>query len=151
MSDNWLIFIPTRPDHVPDPHAQEAARALLVELLPRADEVTVSVSPEIQFVDPFGNWSGVRCPLCHADLEEEEWWMEAMGMAFETAFENLTVITPCCGGTTNLNDLDYIWPAGFSRFCLEARNPNVADLDVQAVKRLESILGCQLRRIWRHL
>jgi len=150
MSDNWMTLIPTRPDHVPAPHAQEAARALLAELLPWADEVTASVSPQIVFVDPFENWSGVRCPLCHADIIEE-WWMEALGMAFETAFANLTVLTPCCGGTTNLNDLDYIWPAGFSRFCLEARNPNVKDLDAQAVKRLESILGCQLRRIWQHV
>ena len=149
MSDNWLIFIPTRPDHVPAPHAQEAARALLEELLPQAQEVTASVSPEIEFVHPFGNWSGVRCPLCHADIED--WCIETLTTTSETAFKNLTVITPCCGGTTNLNDLDYIWPAGFSRFCLEARNPNVEDLDVQAVKRLESILGCQLRRIWQHV
>jgi hypothetical protein len=133
MSDNWLIFIPTRPDHVPTPHAQEAARALLAELLPQAHEVTASVSPEIEFVHPFG-----RC-------------IETLTTTSETAFKNLTVITPCCGGTTNLNGLDYIWPAGFSRFCLEARNPNVEDLDVQAVKRLESILGCQLRRIWQHV
>jgi hypothetical protein len=148
MSDNWIILIPTRPDHVPAPHAQEEARALLAELLPQA-EVTASVSPEIEFVHPFGNWSGVRCPLCHADLED--WCIEAITMASETAFANLTVITPCCGGTTNLNDLDYIWPAGFSRFCLEAHHPNVEDLDVQTVKRLESILDCQLRRIWQHV
>jgi len=149
MSDNWIILIPTRPDYVPDPHAQEAARALLAEVLPEADEVTAAVSPEIELVHPFGNWSGVRCPLCRADLEE--WYVEAVTKASEMAFANLTVTTPCCGGTANLNELDYIWPAGFSRFCLEARNPNVKDVDVQAVKRLESILGCPLRRIWRHL
>lgn len=148
MSDNWIILIPTRPDYVPNPHAQQVARDLLMELLPEA-EVTALVSPEIEFVHPFGNWSGVRCPLCHVDIED--WCIEAIKTASETAFENLTVITPCCGGTTSLNDLDYIWPAGFSRFCLEAMNPNVEDLDVQEVKRLESILGCQLRRIWRHL
>jgi hypothetical protein len=148
MSDNWIILIPTRPDYVPDPHARETARALLAEFLPQA-EVTAPVSSEIEFVHPFENWSGVRCPLCHADIEE--WCIEAITRESETAFENLTVTTPCCGGTTSLNDLDYIWPAGFSRFSLEAYRPNVEQLDVQAVKRLESILGCPLRLIWRHL
>jgi hypothetical protein len=68
MSDNWIILIPTRPDYVPDPHARETARALLAEFLPQA-EVTAPVSSEIEFVHPFENWSGVRCPLCHADIE----------------------------------------------------------------------------------
>jgi len=31
MPDNWIILIPTRPDDVPEPQAQEAARALLAE------------------------------------------------------------------------------------------------------------------------
>ena len=62
MSDNWIIFIPTRPDYVPNPPAQQAARDLLAELLPQA-EVTASVSPEIEFVHPFGSWcvDGVCC------------------------------------------------------------------------------------------
>lgn len=148
MSDNWLILIPTRPNHVPDPQAQEAARALLAELLPEA-QVKASVSPKIEFVHPFGNWSGVRCQLCLADIED--WCIEAIDKASETAFENLSVFTPCCGGAASLNDLDYGWPAGFARFSLEAQNPNVKELDAQVVQRLESILGCRLRRIWRHL
>jgi len=148
MSDNWITFIPTRPDHVPSPQAQQVARDLLAQVLPDA-EVTARVCEQIELVHPYENWSGVRCPLCKADLED--WYVEAVQAASESAFADLTVITPCCGGTTNLNELDYVWPAGFSRFRIEAMNPNVKDVDAEVVKRLESILGCPLRRIWQHL
>ncbi len=73
-----------------------------------------------------------------------------MDKAYASAFEELAITLPCCGGTTSLNDLDYDWPAGFAKFVLEAMNPNVKDLDVEAVNRLEATLGCALRRIWTH-
>src|SRR5438093_1118722 len=50
-----------------------------------------------------------------------------------------------------LNDLRYVWPAGFARFVLQARNPGLQGaMDLPAVDRaaLEAIVGCRLRTIW---
>ena len=71
-----------------------------------------------------------------------------MSRAFESAFVSLTVSVPCCGSTISLNDLHYERPAGFARFVLEARNPNVADLPEEEIAGLSSILGASLRLIW---
>jgi hypothetical protein len=52
--------------------------------------------------------------------------------------------------STTLNDLKYEWPAGFARFIIDARNPNVDDIDGRDMESLESILGIQLKTIRAH-
>jgi hypothetical protein len=149
MSDNWLQFIPTDPEFQPSTDSAETARRLLASFVPEADEVNAEFKPYLEFFHPGGNWSGVKCPACATDLEA--WWNDAMATASETAFRDLSVTTPCCGAVTSLNDLTYVWPAGFARFVLEAMNPNVENLTLAQEEQLAKRLGGRLRKIWVHI
>jgi hypothetical protein len=145
MSDNWIKLIPRDPNYQPTVKAAKSARDLLASFVPDADEVDFSFMDEVEFVDPLGNWSGVRCYACGADAEP--WWREAYGKGFP----ELTMKAGCCGASVSLNELEYVYPAGFAKFVLEAMNPNVKDLKVTQMKKLSQCLGCDLRRIWVHL
>ena len=149
MSDNYLRFIAADPMYVPDPAAAADARLYLARLVPDADEVTATITDQIEFIDQGANFERVSCPRCGADLDEG-WWSEAVDAASKTGFARLDVTVPCCGSALSLNELDYQWPAGFARFVLEAMNPNVPDLRKEDVDELTSILGTPLRRIWTH-
>ena len=153
MSDNYITLIPEDPNYLPPAQAQEEARALLETFVPEADEVTIRVSEEFIFEGP--PISGVLCPVCRVDIEE--WFEELLDETAEahseehSNFSDLTAITLCCGSTISLNDLDFGWPAGFSRFALDALNPNVPDLEPAQLHALENVLGCKLKRIWEHV
>jgi len=74
-----------------------------------------------------------------------------MDLASKANFADLNTKTTCCQALVSLNDLNYIWPAGFGSFVLEAMNPNVADLQPTQETQLQAVLGCNLRKIWLHL
>src|SRR5207244_404446 len=103
---------------------------------------------EVVFVDAGGNWEGVRCPVCDADLEE--WWADAVDKSYQTHFQHLDVVLPCCGAVISLNDLKYPWAVGFARFVLSARDPDIPELPREGVAALEKVLGCGVRAIWVH-
>jgi hypothetical protein len=149
MSDNWLQFVPTDPTYRPSLDAAQAARSLLVAMAPRSDEVNVKFLDKIEFFHPGSNWSGVKCNACGADAES--WWKKAMATAARNNFKALSVTAPCCGAHTSLNDLTYVWPAGFASFAIEAMNPNIDDLSDLHQKELATCLGCDLRKIWMHI
>lgn len=149
MSDNLLRFIPVDPDFMPDESSAERARASFAAMVPAADEVTATRSENVQFVDAGANFERVSCPRCGKALTIE-WWQDRMDEAFSHNFAMLAVTSPCCGMNISLNDLNYDWPAGFARFVLEARNPNVTDLRAEDVARLAEIVGSPLRRVWTH-
>lgn len=150
MSDDYLRFIPIDPTYVPNAEARSEAVALLRMLAPRADEVTATVTDEVGFVDPGGNFESVSCPACGREVTS--WWNDAISRAWETRFADLSATLPCCGLETSPNDRRYEWPAGFAGFVLEVRNPWIAgpELPAEAIERLERTLGCRLRRIWAH-
>ena len=106
------------------------------------------MTERVEFVDQGGNFEGVYCPVCGADLGE--WWPAAMDRAHAGHFADLAVTAPCCGAALSLNDLRYEWPAGFARFVLEAMNPGVPDLPATTLAELEQRLGAPLRVIWAH-
>jgi len=149
MSDNWLIFIPTDPDALPSRAAADKAVELLKTFVPEAYEVLAKFSERTEFHCGCGNWSGVNCPKCGTDVEE--WWKDAMDKAWESEFKNLSVTTPCCGHSTTLNDLNYVWPAGFSCFVLEAMKPNIRQTTAEQDQALSEALCLKLRKIWVHI
>jgi hypothetical protein len=101
----------------------------------------------IQFIDPGGNFERVLCPTCASDITD--WWTTAMDAAWQSSFADLSISVPCCGITTSLNDLQYEWPAGFARFTLAARNPNLErELSFKQLDELQEILGCRLRQVF---
>src|SRR5438045_4682754 len=113
MSDTLLRLIPQQPTHVPSAGARERAQLVLSRSVPFADDIGWRVTQHVRFVDCGGNLEVVRCPRCGTDVGE--WWSLAMELAHEQQFQDLRVTTPCCGARTSLNDLDYVWPAGFAR------------------------------------
>ena len=149
MSDSWLKFVPTDPTARPSSASADQAVQLLESFAPEADSVSARFTEKIEFVDPGGNWSGVACAKCGADVEL--WWRDAMDRAHSKSFDDLRVITPCCGEATSLNELRYVAPAGFARFVIESLNPNINDLTEQQQTELANCLRLPLRKIWVRL
>jgi len=149
MSDDWLIFIPTDPEALPSRAAADKAAELLKTFAPEAHEVVAKSSEGTEFHRGCGNWSGVNCPKCGTDVED--WWKDAMDRASASEFKNLSITTPCCGHSTTLNDLNYLWLAGFSRFVLEALNPNIRQTTAEQDQALSEALGLKLRKIRVHI
>lgn len=149
MSDNYLQYVPVDSKFRPTAAAAEQARALLEAFVPEAEEVNIISEEQVRFFHPYGNWSGVRCPIFGEDAES--WWKEAMSASYETGFTDLNVIAGCCGASVSLNDLNYVWPAAFGCFALEAMNPNVPDLTPSQKQQLMACLGCELRTVQGHV
>jgi len=126
MSDNWLQYIPKKPQFRPSAQAAAEAESLLSLFMPEAETVEAKFMSGVSFFHPGGNWSGVHCPACGADAEA--WWNEAMEAAAKSQFKNLRCVAVCCNATVSLNGLKYLWPAAFGSFVLEAMNPNLRNL-----------------------
>jgi hypothetical protein len=150
MSDNWLMFIPNDPETLPSRAAADRAVELLRTFVPEAyGEVLAKFADRTEFHSGGTNWSGVNCPRCGTDIEV--WWEDAMDKASASEFKDLSVITSCCEYLTTLNDLSYGWPAGFSRFVIEAMNPNINQTTPEQDQALSEVLGFELRKIWMHI
>src|ERR1700722_18500832 len=126
MSDNWLRYIPSEPNFQPTLSAAEKAQLLLASFALRADQVRFEFTADVRFIDPGSNWTTGKCSACGPDAQS--WWKNAMSALYKAKFSNLEVIAPCCGARVSLNDLDYVWPAGFARFVIEAKNPGLKNL-----------------------
>jgi hypothetical protein len=146
MSDTLLELVPVVPTFQPGPEAAARAERLLRALLPHAESVRAEFKPSVVFVDPGGNWSGVACPLCGADVES--WWGESMQAARQSNFEQLDIVTRCCAKEISLNDLRYAAPAAIGRFVLEAVNPNCARLADAELTPIAECLGIEVRQVW---
>lgn len=149
VSDGWLIIVPLDPLAAPEAGAVEAARQVVEDGLPDAHEVTVEAASNPQFIDAGVNFERVTCPFCGADLGD--WWPVAMQDANKRDFEELSLVTPCCGTHTTLNDLSYDWPQAFSRLSIHAMNPNVRELPPAVKDDVERRLGTPTRIIWKHI
>ncbi|WP_431222890.1 hypothetical protein ACQ86O_22260 [Serratia sp. L9] len=148
MSDTWLRFVPEEPSFTPTAAAAELARNLFAEFLPESEKVSAIFTDSIEFIDAGGNWSGVACPHCAKNAED--WWADAVDKSCEGAFQDLLVVTPCCGTQVSLNNLHYGWPVAFACFVLEAEDPD-RDLQPDQTEQLTQILGCKLRKVWAHI
>jgi hypothetical protein len=150
MSDDYMKLVPTNASYVPTAEAQREAIALLRTFAPKADEVSAETTDHIEFIDCGSNWSGVQCPPCDVTLDDE-WWADSMDAASVTSFVDLAVDLPCCARRGVLSDLKYVWPVGFARFILQARNANLGgQLQPEKSSQLEAVLGCRLRLILAH-
>jgi hypothetical protein len=148
MSDRILRLIPTDPNRVPDSGAQDQARQLLTSFLPQAAEISITAAEEVRFIDAGSNFKRVACCTSGTDLAIA-WWQQAMDIAYQTRFEDLSAVVPCCRAVCSLNDLIYEWDQGFARLVLEARNPGT-DLGDDEIRAIERALDCTLRTIWAH-
>lgn len=147
MSDDWMRIVPRDPQFAPPPSEVEQAIADAMRgALGTWDELTFERHDAPVFIDAGSNWEGVRCPSCHADLEET--WGDLMD-AWNTSGQ-LVQELPCCAQRTSLNDLDYGSACGFARFAVSVRNPARALTDDQCDK-IGELFGVQVRVVLRHL
>lgn len=149
MSDSFLKLIPTDPMYVPEKIRHDSVMGILRSYLPQSDEISIEVSDRIKFIDQGRNFERVICPLCNTELTIAQ-WQSFMNEAYKTHFKELVVTMLCCRSNCSLNDLRYELSAGFAQFSLIAMNPN-SDLTADQIKHLESLLGCNLRKVWQRI
>ena len=151
MSDHWVALIPRDPEYVPSSSQAEAALAFLRELAPESEEVTATTDDRILFRDCGENLESISCPFCSASLDHD-WWSDRMSEDHDgQGFFLRSFRVPCCGESASLNQLIYRFDEGFSRFILEAMNPNIGRLTAHQVERLTGLLGTPLRVIYQQI
>jgi hypothetical protein len=146
VSDNWLRLIPTAPTWVPDRSGEARGKVALQKMAPNAIEVSAESYDEINFVDCGGNFQGIFCSSCGAEVPVF-WWHEAMDRAHEFRFIELQVTMACCAAVASLNDLQYDWPMGFAQWQLVAVGPERLELTDVEIRELEDAVGHSLRQI----
>lgn len=135
---------------MPSEEAADAALNLLSAIVPYRDSIEAKRYPGIRFVDQGGNFERIQCPSCRSEIPSSQWrdWMDESHL---TGFSSRSVVLVCCGSESDLNDLIYQGPAGFSRFVLEIMNPNPAHwLSREDEVRIGNALGCRIRQILAH-
>lgn len=122
------------------------------EIAYEADEITAETSEWIRFRDCGVNLETIRCPICKVQLSID-WWKTQMPdeECWDDAFELKPITLPCGDVADSLNDLDYDFDQGFSRFILDVMNPRIGQLDDSDISRLEEILGCRIKIIYQHV
>lgn len=123
MSDTWFILIPADRNYVPAASSRRRAVELLRGFAPKAQAVRSKVTPTIEFIDCGGNWEGVACPACGADMEQ--WFAGELERTGAAGFCDLSAVAPCCAAKVSLDGLRFGSQVGFSRFVLETRNPSL--------------------------
>jgi hypothetical protein len=147
MSDTFLHLIPNKPNLVPEKLNQDRAKKYLDSFFKNANVEFVETD-DIEFVNPMANFENVYCNLCGRDIKIES-WQYAIEQAYKSKLKDISFVTPCCQKTTNLNDLNYQWPAGFAKFTISISKPP-EDINEDQLKELENILGTKIRKIWAH-
>ncbi|BFM48756.1 hypothetical protein [Marinomonas sp. THO17] len=160
MSDNYLKLIPFDMNFVPDERSHQEAINYLEQLTPGGGEVEIEVYSKVTFIDQGQNLEEIICPSCEASLKndpfsEEESDCEKLFCQIDEQSENgeleeSLIKMPCCNAAVKTTDLEFKWPAGFSKFELSALNPDIEPLSKEQIAALSKILGCELREIWAH-
>jgi hypothetical protein len=125
MSDSFLRLIPEQPEFASSAEAGQTAIGILKVLMPSAAAVNTHVFQEIRFVDPGINFERVLCPHCREVITDH--WSGWMDDSSKSRFTQRRIVLPCCKKESDLSDLVYEWPAGFTRFVLEIENPKPAE------------------------
>src|ERR1700728_53288 len=113
MSDDWMIVIAADPLAMPPREHAEAAFGLLKVMRPKAQDPELYLSDKPDFFHCGANFGNVFCPFCTSDIME--WWSKRIDAWWKNADRrDLSVVTPCCGRATTLNDLDYDRPQGMA-------------------------------------
>ena len=151
MSDNYIHIIPAEAGAMPAEERRQEAVLYFRAIAPKANEVIVTISDHLWFVDCGGNFGKIYCPSCRAVIELRIWqhWMDDdfVNPGFTLTDHSM----PCCGARHTLHELGYAWAQGFARCDIRAMNPNIGKLSDEHQNRFEEILGCRVRVIYEHM
>lgn len=115
----------------------------------KADDVKTFVYETPVFVDCGSNLKTISCPHCGKGLDFS-WWGESMDTASEDNFKELSVIMPCCGKESTLNDLLYDFPCGFACIEFDIFNPST-NFDNKTLSIIMDLLGNPIRMVHAHI
>lgn len=148
MSDYVVKIIPTDYTYSV---TKEQADCILKFIMSKinADNIKTSIYETPAFVDSGSNLAAISCPHCGTQLDFS-WWGEAMDTASEDHFKELSIIMPCCGKGSTLNDLLYDFPCGFACIEFDILNPS-ADFDKEPLSIIKDLLGCPIRMVHAHI
>ncbi|TXK83444.1 hypothetical protein [Paenibacillus sp. N3.4] len=141
MSAVVIKLIPKDPEFVPDDTKLSQLKEWIATNVSN-NKTEYILTDEVRFIDQGGNFENVSCPFC-SNIITLDWWSEEMDKASETSFHNLSVVTDCCNKDTYLNELEYKWNAGFSRFSIEIMNPK-DELNENNMEYIGELLGCPI-------
>ncbi|MBQ7775490.1 MAG: hypothetical protein IJ379_06165 [Lachnospiraceae bacterium] len=113
-----------------------------------ADSIEIRGYKEVTFIDCGGNLQAIRCPSC-GEVLDFDWWGEAMEKAGESGFAELQAVTPCCGKSVSLNDLQYDMACGFARCEVVILNPQ-AEPAQEVLEEIEKMLGASVKIVRAH-
>ena len=151
MSDDWILIVPKRPEHVLSLDKAVAGLELLKELMPDADENELVQNERVQFFDCGTNLETITCPRCSADIDFD-WWGDTMSTDYDekTGFQLNENRLPCCSMFASLDELIYAFHQTFGRFALSAMNSNIGKMSDDAVGKLEAALDCEVSVVYKH-
>lgn len=146
MSDHFLVVIPADPA-AELPQSATALRDALAALA-AASEARIKDYGKLQFIDCGENFEGIACPVCRAAISTDQWhaWMDEDWHG-EDGFHLHRHTVPCCKVDLLLSELVYVWPQGFARWFVSARNEGRGPLTMDEVAKLESVAGMPLKAI----
>lgn len=148
MSDYIVKIIPTDFAYSV---TKEQANCILKFLRSKinADNIQALIYATPAFVDSGSNLEKISCPHCGTQLDFT-WWGESMDAASEGNFKELSVIMPCCGKKSNLNDLHYDLLCGFACIEFDILNPST-DFDNETISNIKDLIGCPIRLVHSHI
>lgn len=148
MSDYLVKIIPAEPENKITMEAAEAITKRIYESI-KSDTVEFKSEGSPFFVDCGSNLDEIKCPIC-GEVLDFGWWGEAMEEAGENRFLDLSVVLPCCGAKSSLNELKYHFPCGFARTVITIHNPEEG-ISEELLMEIERIAGISVKVIHSHL
>ena len=144
MSDYYERLIPKIVGEKPNKVNLKCIQKLLVKNGIVCDDVVIVETDEIRFIDCGGNLEKIVCNHCNSDISS--YWGDLMSQSAETGFEDRNYKTQCCNKMNFLENIDYYFDVGFSRFVIELFNPS-KQIDLKVIREIEDIIGLELKCI----
>ncbi|MCL5426139.1 MAG: hypothetical protein M1154_11030 [Gammaproteobacteria bacterium] len=152
MSDNHIVIIPAEPRYLPTDYQVAAVKEVLRQWMPEVEAIEDEISANVEFRDCGSNFEYVRCSECGKELTIAQWHvLMDQDYDLEHGFQLRCYPLPCCGEQASVNQLQYSFVQGFSRFTLTAVNPRIGQIDNEQVNTLRRLLGCSPIIIYRHI
>jgi hypothetical protein len=153
MGDYIVFLIPTDPTWQPTASAAQrtADEACAVAGISRRiyPNIEVEFFDRMMVAHPHENLERIGCPRCGSSIDVA--WFNELLAPGRGELDDLTATVPCCHAEVSLADLDFDWPAGFSRFQITLWNPDPWDAVEEHLAALSRTLGHELRIVHAHL